>query len=160
MVGAFFGRHDKETQDASAANPRWYKYSSLSMTGRGEDFWLRYRRFSLHGGPGRTVGPIIDRQQKYRQPLRRVLGCQERRGRQVCAPGFGIGCGSEEHQVRVPVAIAIAQVALFRHHVAHCAGFGRGQLVVVECGVELGAETWGFESPANTHSVFFTKCGR
>jgi hypothetical protein len=32
MVGAFFGRHDKETQDASAANPHRYADSPLSMT--------------------------------------------------------------------------------------------------------------------------------
>jgi hypothetical protein len=35
----------------------------------------------------------------------------------VCAPIGAIGVNKEEHQMRMPMAGAIAQVALFRHHV-------------------------------------------
>ena len=91
----------------------------------------------LHPRRRRPVRPFLHRQQENRHSLRVVLDSQQRRVRPVCAPRFRIRCRNEEHHVRMPVPVAIAQVPLLRHHVAHRAGFHLRQFSVVERGFDL-----------------------
>jgi hypothetical protein len=65
----------------------------------------------------------------------------------------------QKHQVRMPVSIAIAEVAILRHHVAHRADFWGGQFAFVECGPDgFGDLCLGFS--ANASLVFAIIRGR
>src|ERR1022692_4494648 len=60
----------------------------------------------------RSVGPLGDRNQEHGQSILSVARCQNRGAWQICSPGYSIRLWDEEHQVRMPVPVAIAQVRL------------------------------------------------
>jgi hypothetical protein len=75
---------------------------------------FRYRR-----GP---IRPSANRNQKNGQVLFRIFDSENRRVWQSSAPGFGVGFGCEEHEMRTPVTDTIIEICLPGQHVGHRSG--------------------------------------
>ena len=63
-------------------------------------------------GVGSSVRPRGDRNHKHGHAVRSVAVFNKRRAGQICTPCSSLRGWKEEHQVRMPVAVTIAQVGL------------------------------------------------
>src|SRR6267154_2270502 len=60
----------------------------------------------------RTIRPLAHRNQEYGEWVRSVVQCQNGGAGQICAPSCSVRLLNEEHEVGMPVPVAIAQVLL------------------------------------------------
>ena len=85
-------------------------------------------------GVGSSIGPSAYPNHKHGHTVWSVIVCENGRSGQICTPCRSLRGWQEEHQMRMPAAVTIAQPALFGHHVAHRARFERRQFLFFECG--------------------------